>query len=153
MFTLILALLLIWLAWIDLRTFRLPDPLTVAVLLLGAAMVVDQKRADWPVHLAGALAGFGALFIVERLYRHARNRDGLGRGDAKLFGALGMWMGWQGLPFALLIASAAGLAFVIVRAAVWREPINASARIPFGPFIALGGFVTWLLQSRVSFLP
>ncbi len=44
MFTLILVLLLIWRAWIDMPTFRLSDPLTLTLFLLGATMVADRRR-------------------------------------------------------------------------------------------------------------
>jgi len=138
--------LLLALANIDFRTRLLPDLLNAALLLLGAAMALLVRREDWLMHAAGAVMGFGVLWAVETAYRRLRGRDGLGRGDAKLLGAIGMWVGAMGLPLVLLIASLSGIAAALIQS--WRSaaPIGAATAIAFGPWIALGGFTVWLLQ-------
>ncbi|MEO1015831.1 MAG: prepilin peptidase [Pseudomonadota bacterium] len=139
-----LAGLLAALAWIDIRMLRLPNFLTAAVAALGAAMVAITAPGDWIHHAAGGAAGYGALVAVEVGYRALKGRDGLGRGDAKLLGALGVWTGWTGLPIILLAASASGLIFAIVAAAARGEALSGRARLAFGPFLALGGWAAWL---------
>ena len=94
--------------------------------------------------MIGAVAGYTLLVVVELVYRQARGRDGLGRGDAKLLGALGLWTGWAGLAPIMLIASVTGLAAVLALSAVRRRPLQAGAPLAFGPFIALGGWIVWL---------
>jgi prepilin signal peptidase PulO-like enzyme (type II secretory pathway) len=151
-FTVLLGWLLLALAAIDLRTYLLPDPLNAAVLLLGAAMVALTRPAEWPVHLAGAVIGFGLLWLVEVLYRRLRGRDGLGRGDAKLLGALGMWVGAPGIAPVLLIASLAGIAAALAGSVRKSTPLSATSAIAFGPWIALGGFIVWMLQPAAMWL-
>jgi leader peptidase (prepilin peptidase)/N-methyltransferase len=129
---------LLTLAAIDWRDGVLPDVLTLP--LLAAAPFL--AGGDWRSHVIGAAAGFAVLAGVAWLYRRLRGRDGLGMGDAKLFAALGAWTGWQGLPEVLLIASLAGLLFVLVRSR--NTPLEATSRIAFGPFLALGGWIVWL---------
>lgn len=138
--------LLLALAAIDLRTFLLPDRLNLAVLALGAAMVAGIKPDDWMRHVAGGVIGFGLLWGMETAYRHLRGREGLGRGDAKLLGAIGVWVGATGVPPVLLIASLSGILAALVTA--WRTgtPLNGSAAIAFGPWIALGGYAVWIMQ-------
>lgn len=136
--------LLLALAAIDLRTFLLPDALNAAVLLLGILMVALYRRPDWPWHLAGAALGYGLLWTVETLYRRLRGFDGLGRGDAKLLGAIGMWVGATGIPPVLLAASLGAIIAVLVQALVRRQSVTGRSVIAFGPWIALGGYFIWI---------
>jgi leader peptidase (prepilin peptidase) / N-methyltransferase len=151
-FTVLLGWLLLALAAIDLRTYLLPDSLNAAVLGLGAVMVAMTRKAEWPVHLAGAVIGFGLLWLVEILYRRLRGRDGLGRGDAKLLGALGLWVGAPGIAPVLLIASLAGIAAALAGSLRQSTPLSATSAIAFGPWIALGGFVVWMFQPAAMWL-
>lgn len=152
-FTLLLGWLLLALAVIDLKTFLLPDILNAGVLLL-AALMVGMTRADaWVMHVTGAALGYGLLWAVETAYRRLRGHDGLGRGDAKLLGALGMWVGALGLAPVLLIASLSGLVAALVLA--WKDGrgVSGQSAIAFGPWIALGGFSVWLMQQAGAPLP
>ena len=81
---------------------------------------------------------------IEVGYRRLRGRDGIGRGDAKLLGGLGVWTGWMGLAPIMLAASASALIGVIALAVTGIHKADADTAIPFGPFIALGGWVVWL---------
>ena len=148
--TLVLTVLLGWLllalAVIDLRTYLLPDALNAAVLALGILMVALTRPADWPFQLAGSVIGYGLLWGVEILYRRLRGRDGLGRGDAKLLGALGVWVGVMGLAPVLLMASLSGIAAALALSTRQSTALSATTAIAFGPWIAFGGYAVWLLQ-------
>ena len=145
--------LLLALANIDFRTRLLPDLLNAALLLLGAAMVFLVRREAWLMHAAGAVIGFAVLWAVETGYRRLRGRDGLGRGDAKLLGAIGVWVGAMGLPLVLLMASLSGIAAALIQSWRSKAPIGAATAIAFGPWIALGGFTVWLLQFTALQFP
>lgn len=145
-FTVTFGWLLLALAAIDLRTFLLPDPLNAAVLLLGGVMLAWTQPATWPLHLAGAALGYAILWLVETAYRQLRGRDGLGRGDAKLLGAVGIWVSAIGLAPVLLIASLGGIAAALIGATRSPEGLSGQSAIAFGPWIALGGYVVWLLN-------
>lgn len=144
--TVLFGWLLLALAAIDLRTFLLPDALNAAVLLLGGVMLAWTQPPDWPLHVAGAVIGFGLLWGVELAYRRLRGRDGLGRGDAKLLGAAGIWIGIEGLAPALLIASLAGIAAALILSLRDSKALSGQSAIAFGPWIALGGYIVWMLQ-------
>lgn len=147
--TLAMGAVLYALAVIDWRSFILPDPLNALLAVLGLVMVWQHAQDVWLDHLIGAAAGYLVLLAIELFYRHVRGVDALGRGDAKLAGALGIWLGWQGLPFLFLIAAASGLIAVLVYAGLMRRPVTTATPIAFGPWIALSGWICWLALPRV----
>lgn len=146
-FTIAFGWLLLALSLIDLRCYLLPDGLNLAVFLLGGLMVALFQQHAWPWHLAGAAAGFGLLWLVEITYLRLRGIHGLGRGDAKLLGSIGLWVGLAGIPPVLLIASLGGIMGVLVNAGLSRQPVSRQSMIAFGPWIALGGYVVWLFPQ------
>ena len=134
---------LLLLAVIDWRVQLLPDVLTLPLLAAGLVVAHVVSPETWPDHLIGAVAGFVALAAIALLYRRLRGREGLGLGDAKLLAALGAWVAWQGLPTVLLWGSMLGLVFALVRSMTGRG-VQWSDRIPFGVFLAAGGWLVWL---------
>ena len=68
-------------------------------------------------------------------------REAMGRGDLKFLACIGAFLGWRGVLFSLfggsLIGSLVGLLTLILGKRVW------SAKLPFGPYLALGGLV-WM---------
>lgn len=134
---------LLALAAIDLRSFILPDRLTLPLIAAGFAVAYAIDPAQLPDHLIGAATGFGLLYLIGWLYRRIRGRAGLGLGDAKLLAAAGAWLGWAALPSVLLIAAVTALLGV----AVWRlsgRTLVAADPVPFGAFLAFGFWIVWL---------
>lgn len=141
--TALLGWQLLLIALVDADELWLPDRLTLPLLasgLIAAATLPDRTLADG---LFGAVFGFVSLWVVAKTYRRLRAREGLGGGDPILFAAVGAWVGWIGLPSVLLWASAAGLSWVAARALA-RRPLSRDEPLPFGPFIVIGGWLTWL---------
>ncbi len=134
---------LLALAVIDTREFLLPDILTLPLIAAGllAAWLMDLGQ---PLdHAIGAVAGFLILAAIAWLYRRLRGRDGLGLGDAKLFAAAGAWVSWAGLLSVLLWASILALVVALVTG-LRRGTLSPSMAVPFGPYLALGLWLTWL---------
>ena len=139
---------LLALSWIDLRTMRLPDPLTLP--LIGAGILQSWYfYADVWSAFIGAAAGYLFFVAIEKGYRALRGNDGLGRGDAKLLAAGGAWCGWIGLPWIVLIASSSGLLVAGILMLAHRKP---SGLMPFGPFLAIGIALVWGYQIRLMLL-
>lgn len=141
--TALLGSALIWLSLIDIRTMRLPDAVTLPLIVAGPAVAYALAGASLVWHLGSAAAGFLALYLIAWGYRLLRGRDGLGLGDAKLFAAAGGWLGLEGLPSVMLWGSGAAL-LVVLLVAIFDRPLAGTARIPFGPFIAIGFWLVWL---------
>jgi len=140
--------LLLALAVTDWRVYLLPDPLTLSLALTGLIATWFITPADMLDHIIGALAGLAVFALIAFVYRSLRGREGLGFGDAKLLGALGAWVSWQGLPSVVLCATVTGMVLVLMLSLSGRK-LSATTRIPFGTFLALGGWVVWLYGPLV----
>lgn len=149
---LLLCLALVWfgvlavrLAAADIRTRRLPNALilpsypAVGLLLGGASLAAGELE-----RLGGALMGAAALwggFFALRLL----NPAGLGFGDVKLAGLLGLYLGFLGAGQLL-----AGVVATFVSGGLWGVGLILSRRgtgastVPFGPFLLLGAAVAML---------
>lgn len=137
----VLGWILLTLAWIDARTFLLPDRLTLPLIALGLA-VAALMDDDLTSALIGAAAGYGTIFLLEITYRRLRGREGIGLGDAKLLAAAGAWLGWPSLPEVALLGSLTALAAVGVAHIIGHRASKDTA-IPFGPFLALA---IWIIR-------
>ena len=140
--TCLLGWALLLLAVIDWRTGLLPDMLTLPLLAAGLLEAALREEPLGP-RLAGAAAGYGALVALAYAYRRWRQRDGLGRGDAKLLAAGGAWAGIAALPTIVLVAALAGLAAAVLAA---RGRPSATTSIAFGPWLALAIWLIYLSQ-------
>lgn len=129
-------------AWHDLRTLRIPDVWSLPLVGLGLALAYVMPVPMPSDRVIGALAGYLTFALIGHLYFHHRGVEGLGLGDAKLFGAAGAWLGWQALPGVLLIASISGLALAALSSIRGRK----CQAIAFGPMLCLGFWVGWLVQ-------
>ena len=136
---------LLTLSWIDARHLMLPDALTLPLLLAGLATTWWLDPGAIPDHVLAAALAYTALRAIEVSYRYFRGRDGLGAGDAKLLAAIGAWTGLAGLSPALLVGALAGLMVALPRAL--RQRTGGGTMIPFGPCLALGGWVAVLAQN------
>lgn len=134
--------LLLTLAVLDWRHFWLPDALTLLLALLGLTVGDRATGMGLADRALGAAIGYGSLLLISLAYRWLRRRDGLGLGDAKLLGAIGGWVGWQSLPFILLIASATGIALIVIRQAAGHG-FNPHAKLPFGTMLAVAVWPGW----------
>lgn len=134
--------LLLALGAVDLAAFWLPDILTASLAAVALAGGFAGFGPDLEARLIGGVAGFGVLWLVALLYRRLRGRTGLGGGDPKLFGAIGLWLGWRALPQVLLIAAVTGLAVVLVTALAGRR-VTATDWLPLGTLLAGAAFLCW----------
>ncbi|OQW95741.1 MAG: prepilin peptidase, partial [Beggiatoa sp. IS2] len=65
-------------------------------------------------------------------------------GDFKLLALLGAWQGWQSLLHIVLLSSIAGAIVGILGILLWGRDKNIP--IPFGPFLALAGWVALFIH-------
>jgi leader peptidase (prepilin peptidase)/N-methyltransferase len=136
--------LLLTLAVLDAAELWLPDPLVAALALAGlvGAIWSAPPLAD---RLIGGAAGFASLWAVATGYRLLRAREGLGGGDPKLFGAIGLWLGWRMLPPVLLLAGLVGLGLILFQHLRGRA-IAADDALPFGTFLSIAAYPAWLVM-------
>ncbi len=133
-------------SFIDLDTRYLPDRITLPLLWLGLLVNVAGVFVDLRSAVLGAAGGYLLLWSVYWGFKLLTGKEGMGFGDFKLLAALGAWTGWQVLPLVLLVS--AGLGALIGLAAIAWSGKGRDMRIPFGPFLALGGLVALLWGRR-----
>jgi leader peptidase (prepilin peptidase)/N-methyltransferase len=138
--TSLLAAVLARLAWVDLRTFRLPDIYTLPLIGAGLVLALVTDRISVGASVAGALTGFGLFWAIGHFYFSRHGQEGLGLGDAKLFAASGSWLGVWLLPYVLLVASLGGLAFALMT----RR--NPERKVAFGPWLAFAFMTVWIVS-------
>ena len=134
---------LLALAAIDARRLLLPDAFTLPLVPAGLAVIYALQPQAVPAYALAAAAGWAAFAGIGWLYRRLRGRNGLGMGDAKLLAAAGGWVGFAGLPSVVLLASGAALCWAVA-SGLRRGGVRAGKVVPFGPFLALGFWITWL---------
>ena len=132
------------LAVVDLHTRRLPNVLTLPSYLAGILLVgfVGVHRGDpGPVYRAAA----AAVLLFALFYLLARRPTGMGMGDVKAAGMIGLFVGSLGIGAALVAAflAAAG-AFVTGLLLVATGVVPRRTPTPFGPYLALGAMVAVL---------
>jgi leader peptidase (prepilin peptidase)/N-methyltransferase len=139
----IAALLLAWalvaLTFIDLDTQLLPDDITLPLLWMGLLVNTAGTFTDLRSAVLGAAAGYLLLWCVYWGFRLLTGKEGMGFGDFKLLAAIGAWFGWQVIPLVVLVSAGAGA--VIGGLAIAFSGKGRDVRIPFGPYLAVGGLV------------
>lgn len=131
---LFLTSVLILLSVIDIKWYLLPDVLTQLVLWGGLLFNYWSRWLPPSQAIIGVILGYLSLRGLSFLYIFLRGVEGMGRGDVKLFAALGAWCGWQSLPIVAMLAATLALAYAVCT----RKSLKTA--IPFGPWLALGGW-------------
>ncbi len=138
------------LSFIDIEHHRLPDRLTltsypvVAIALLVPALAYGQWGAYGRAWL-GAVALFVVYFLLALIYP-----AGMGMGDVKLAGVLGLILGYLGWSYvvvgffaAFFVGALIGIALMVFGSA------GRKTAIPFGPFMFLGALIALFIAPAL----
>lgn len=140
---LVLLLVLVPVVFIDLEHRLIPNritaPAAVAAIIIGLA----TRPSGFGAQVIAGVAGFAFLFLFALIYP-----KGLGMGDVKLAGVMGLY-----LSASVVVALFAGLcaAAVLGVGVLARRGVAAGRKtyIPLGPFLALGGLVGILVGPQI----
>ena len=103
---------------------------------------VDLLRAV--IHSCAYAAAFE---LINKLYRSARGRAGMGPADVKLAATLGPLLGLEAFGFALLAASILGFALLGGRWLILGRRPGRYTYMPYGAVLAVAGYLTWLVSQ------
>ncbi len=146
--------------FIDAEHGIIPDSLNVTVSLVGAvftvysifepsiAGMVGTYEVVWWEYLAGGAGAALLYFLVWGLYKLIRKRDGLGGGDIKLMGALGLVLGYRSALLCIGLSAVFACIYLIVRAAMGK--LDAEKPFAFGPFIAIAAYLCMLFGNCLT---
>lgn len=119
---------------IDLDHRIIPNRIVLPMALWGAATAVALRLDELPELAVAGGGAFLALLVAALI-----SPGGMGMGDVKLAGAMGLYLGSSILPamlVAFLAGSVVGVGIIALKAGAGRK-----TGVPFGPFLALGGLV------------
>ena len=150
---LVLSFVLLTVAVIDIRHRIIPDVLSLG--LLGAGLLVSPWNSclgtssgeKVGTSLIGAGAAFAVMFALAWGGEKVFKKEALGGGDIKLMAAVGAFLGWRGAFVALFLGSLAGTVAAVVGMATGR--LRRGDYLPFGPFLALGSWASWMGGARL----
>jgi leader peptidase (prepilin peptidase)/N-methyltransferase len=139
----------ILLAFIDVAVRRLPDPLTLPSYVVGTALLAVAIPAtdDGGARFWHALVGMAALWLVYGV-QYFFVPSQIGRGDVKLAGVLGLYLGWLGqaswvlgLVLGFVFGGLVAIALLVTRKATRKS------EMPFGPYMIAGAIMAILISG------
>lgn len=154
-FTVLVALassLLICVFFIDLEHMLVFDRFVMLLLILGVLAAFFDPYYGWVSHLIGGVAGFAVLYGMQAFFYYALKKDGLGGGDIKLTGAVGLLLGWERLLLAMVLASVSACVILMI---LQRKQGNdegeedSDKEYPFAPFLCSGFWVALTFGAQI----
>jgi len=126
----------------DITYMIIPDKILLFFLPLFILMRIVSPLDPWYDAIIGALVGFFMIAIIIVL-----SRGGMGAGDMKLFGVLGIVLGWKNVFITFFIAAALGAVigglFMLFNKTSKKQPI------PFGPYIGMGALISYFYGEQI----
>ncbi|MDP8206805.1 MAG: prepilin peptidase [Candidatus Electryonea clarkiae] len=159
---------LIALAMIDLETYTIPDHVVLPMLIIGLLMAFVRGGLGWDLFsesgfvagviegdslinamIAGVVgAGFQVLiFFVSKIIMR---REGIGGGDITMTTGFSVYLHPALVAFALVFASFFGIIGSVFRAGMKKTRVKGHDAIPFGPYLALGAWITFLYGGKIA---
>ena len=137
----VFAAVLIWLSYLDIRDGLLYDAITIPFALFGFVPVLTGLISLREALIGGTLCGvlFYCLYILAR--------GGLGGGDVKFAAGLGVWLGWEAAVIAVWTAFMLGGTVAALLLITRRRGRHDG--IPFGPFLAIGGYIGFVVGAQL----
>ena len=148
----ILLCFLIPLVIIDIRHMWLPKSLNYIGILTGSIIIsIDYFLSDMSSNtilksFCGGILGISSFYLISIISKLILKKDGLGLGDAKLAGLLGIWLGSVGFSITFFLSFTSSAFFSIILLSL--NKIKTGQPFPFGPFLALSGYLVWLFGNE-----
>ena len=139
---------LVALTFIDIDHMLLPDQLTLPLLWLALIASVMGYTIAPSDAIIGAACGYLSLWSVFWLFKLITGKEGMGYGDFKLLAVFGALLGWQSLLTIILLSSVVGAVIGIALLSIQGK--NKATPIPFGPYLAIAGWITMLWGTQLQ---
>ncbi len=150
-FYLAFTFMLIPMAFIDIEHKLLPDSITYLALWTGIIYSLTGYSITLENSVYGVLIGYLLLWSVYASFKVITGKEGMGYGDFKLLAAIGAWVGWKMLLPVILIASVVGTIISVAILVLSKKSNDTQSQtIPFGPYLALGGWITLLWGTDLT---
>jgi leader peptidase (prepilin peptidase)/N-methyltransferase len=134
-------------SWIDWDHKIIPDVITLPGIVVGFLCATLLLPTGWTNSLVGILVGGGILLLLAWVSPFLFGKEGIGGGDIKFLAMVGAFLGWQQAVLTLMVGSVVGALVGLVLLAM--KVLQKGQYIPFGPYLALGGFIAVLWGSEL----
>ncbi|WP_457567294.1 prepilin peptidase [Desulfurobacterium sp.] len=141
----ILTWFLIVISIIDIKELKVPVKPCYLIMVIGIIFSPFTSTVSLIDSILGASLGAGIILFIIETYYILRNKEGMGYGDANIMAVIGAFLGWKKVFFVIffssLIGAIIGIIFIITGDKDGESPL------PFGPFLAIGGYLTIFLGN------
>lgn len=144
--------LLIPISFIDLKTTYIPDSISISGIIIGLILSVFRGLAV--ISFVGAVVGAVVILSIIIVGKAVYKKDVMGYGDIKLVALIGAFVGWAGVLLTIMIGSFFGAVYGLIQ--IKRGKLTMESQIPFGPYLAIGGVISFLYGKWIIvnlFLP
>lgn len=140
--SIILLTVLTTATFIDMEFQIIPDNIVFPAAAAGILLHVFLGKEMFLYHLAGFAVGFGVIFLIAVI-----SKGGMGGGDVKLFGMVGLFLGARltvlALMLSFILGSVISLTLIVLKIKSIKDVI------PFGPFIALASAISLFFGDEI----
>jgi len=146
------AVLLTWcliaISGIDFDKMLIPDEIVLPLIWIGLLFNINGTYTDLTSAVIGAILGYMILWCFYWGFKLCTGKEGMGYGDFKLTACFGAWLGYKMLGIVIIGSALVG---AIVGFMTMAKTNNGKSKpIPFGPYIALAGFVGMLYGKNIN---
>ena len=132
--------------FIDLEHQIIFDRFQIILLVLGVASIFFDKDYGWLSHIIGGLSGFAVFYLISWGFEKLCGKEGLGGGDVKLAGVVGLLLGWERLLLGLLIATIPAAVIMLILS---KGKKVENRQFPFAPFLVVGFGASMLFGTQI----
>ena len=143
----ILSSALIIIAFIDLNEQIVPDIISLPGIVIGLILSFFVPYISFINSVLGVVVGGGIILVIGLVGSVIFKKEAMGGGDVKLAAMIGAFLGWKYTIISLFLGFFLGALvgiFLILLKIKSKEDM-----VPFGPFIALGSFITLLWGEKI----
>lgn len=122
------------------------DRFQIILLVLGVASIFFDKDYGWLSHVIGGASGFALFYLISWGFEKLCGKEGLGGGDVKLAGVVGLLLGWERFLLGLLLATIPAAVIMLILSKGKR---GESRQFPFAPFLVVGFGASMLFGTQI----
>lgn len=148
---------LLWMGWIDLKLWILPNELVALFGLLSIpfhigiyAIYGDWIYGGWLFFVLGGLLGGTSLWLIRAVANKYYGMETMGLGDVKLIFAAGLWFGPQNILIAISVGAFCGVFHALILAMLKSLSLRRMM-LPAGPGFIVGIILTFIWAYKDLF--
>jgi len=132
----------------DIKYRIVPDQLIMLLVVCGMGFIPYHKEGPMEGFF-GALLGFGIMLVIAVIGKLVYRKDALGGGDIKLFTALGLCLGVQGVLITFLLTTLLSAGHFCLL--LMRKKVKMGTKMPMVPYISVSTAIYLVILHEMSY--